>query len=126
MSTLSELASEVPSGTAYIRLVRRGVTYTGGPYASPDAASQSAARLFLHVPDATAVTVVPSPRLAPLANGRRWYALAVYKPDGYTAVAGPFVSRREGRTHLDELVGRGQIGAADEWDVCFRYVQSVS
>ena len=124
MSTLSDLVSEVPRGSAYVRLVRRGITYTGGPYETPGAASQSAARLFLHVPDATAVTVVPSPRLAPLTNGRRWYALAVYKPDGYTAVAGPFVSRREARTHLEELAGRGQIGGADEWDVCFRYVQS--
>jgi hypothetical protein len=126
MSTLEDLASDVPSGTAYIRLIRRGITYTGGPYSSPDAASQSAARLFLHVPDATSVTVVPSPRPAPIAHGRRWYALAVYKRDGYTAVAGPFVSRREGRTHLLELVGRGEIGGLDDWDVCFRYVQSVS
>jgi hypothetical protein len=126
VNTLTDLASAVPKGAAYVRLIRRGVTYTGGPYASPDAASESAARLFLHVPDATAVTVVPSPRLAPLANGRRWYALAVYKPDGYTAVAGPFVSRREGRSHLQELAGRGRIGASDDWDVCFRYVQSAS
>jgi hypothetical protein len=126
VSTLDDLACEVPRGTAYVRLIRRGITYTGGPYMSPDAASESAARLFLHVPDATSVTVVPSPRLAPVACGRRWYALAVYKADGYTAVAGPFVSRREGRAHLQELAGRGQIGAMDAWDVCFRYVQSVS
>ncbi|MGN6379484.1 MAG: hypothetical protein ACTHNU_11080 [Gaiellales bacterium] len=121
MQTILDLASSVPPGNAYIRLIRCGITYTGGPYPSRRHASESAARLFLHVPDVTTVTVVRSPVVAPLAGGRHWYARAIFKADGYTAIAGPFVSRKQARAHLDQFVGRAQVGAAGDWDVCYRY-----
>ena len=68
--------------------------------------------------------MVGSPAVAPLVQGRHWYARAIFKADGYTAIAGPFVSRKEARAHLEQFEGRAQVGAADEWDVCFQYAQA--
>src|SRR5436190_18888390 len=122
MTTVLKLAASMPKSPAYVHLVRRGVGYTGGPYPTPEAASQSAARLFRDVPDTTAVTVVRRPRVAPITGGRRWYARAVYRADGYTSAAGPFRSRREARAHLEEVAGRGEIGTLDEWAIDYCYV----
>ena len=121
MTQLPELVASVPLGDAYVRLIRRGVTYTGGPYASRDLARQSAGRLFNDVPNVSAVSIVNQPTVTAPLGDLRWYARAVFRTDGYTALVGPFASRTHARSDLMELADRGQIGAWHDWVVDYHY-----
>jgi len=117
MNVVRTLIAAMPPGGAYVRLVRRGVTYTGGPYACLQGAGESALRLSHDVPDVAAVSIAAVPALASPAGERRWYARAVFRADGYTALAGPFASRKAARADLMELADRGRIGPWHEWDI---------
>jgi hypothetical protein len=112
----------MPSGSAYVRLARRGITYVGGPYATAELACQSAGRLFHDVPNVASIAVVGRPQVTPPSCDRRWYARATFLADGYTAVVGPFASRRQARSDLMQLADRGQIGRWHDWNIDYHEV----
>ena len=53
---------------------------------------------------------------------QRWYARAIFLADGYTAVVGPYASRRQARSDLMGLAGRGRIGGWHDWDIDYHQV----
>ncbi len=122
LESLQPLVASMPSGSAYVRLARRGVTYVGGPYATTELACQSAGRLFHDVPDVASIAVVGRPEATAPRSDQRWYARAVYAADGYTAVIGPYASQRQARSDLSELADRGQIGAWHDWNIDYYQV----
>jgi hypothetical protein len=122
LESLPALVASMPSGSAYVRLARGGITYVGGPYATAGLACQSAGRLFHDVPNVASVAVVDRPHVTAPSCDRRWYARAVFLADGYTALVGPFASRRQARSDLMELADRGQIGRWRDWNIDYHQV----
>jgi hypothetical protein len=120
--SLRDLIASVPSGGAYIRLLRGGVCYLGGPYASRELACASAGRLVCDVPGVTSIAIDARPHVTAPTCDLRWYARATFLADGYTAVAGPFASRRRARSDLMDVAGRGQIGGWHEWTIDYHQV----
>ena len=112
----------MPSGSAYVRLARGGITYVGGPYATAELACQSAGRLFHDVPNVASIAVVGRPQVTAPSSDQRWYARAIFLADGYTAVVGPYASRRQARSDLIELADRGQIGTWGDWNIDYHQV----
>jgi hypothetical protein len=122
METFSSLVASMPSGQAYVRLKRHGATFVGGPYPTADLACQSAGRLFVDVPEVTSIAIVARPEVAAPSPHQRWYARAILRSDGYTAVAGPFGSRRRARSALMALADRGQIGGWHDWAIDYHEI----
>jgi len=122
METFSSLVASMPSGQAYVRLTRHGATFVGGPYQTADLACQSAGRLFSDVPEVTSIAIVARPEVAAPSPHQRWYARAILRADGYTAVAGPFGSRRRARSALMALADRGQIGGWHDWAIDYHEI----
>jgi hypothetical protein len=106
----------------YVRLARGGVGYVGGPYATTELACQSAGRLFHAVPNVASIAVVGHPEVTAPSCDRCWYARAIFLADGYTALVGPFASRRQARSDLMGLADRGQIGAWHDWNIDYHQV----
>jgi hypothetical protein len=123
--SLPDLIASVPSGGAYVRLVRGGVCYLGGPYASRELACESAGRLVCHVPGVTSIAIDARPHVTAPSCHHCWYARATFLADGYTAVVGPYPSRRRARSDLMDIAGRGQIGAWHEWAIDYHQVLKV-
>jgi hypothetical protein len=121
MDLLPDLES-LPYLVASMRLARGGITYVGGPYATTELACQSAGRLFHDVPNVASIAVVGRPEVTAPSLDRCWYARAIFLADGYTALVGPFASRRQARSDLMELADRGQIGRWRDWNIDYHQV----
>ena len=122
LESLPELVASMPLGSAYVRIARRGITYVGGPYVTAELACQSAGRLFHDVPDVASIAVVGRPEVTAPSFEQRWYARATFLADGYTALVGPYTSRRQARSDLMGLADRGRIGRWRDWDIDYHQV----
>jgi hypothetical protein len=123
VESLPDLVASMPLGSAYVRLARGGITYVGGPYATAELACQSAGRLFHDVPNVASIAVVGQPEVTAPSCDRCWYARAIFLTDGYTALVGPFASRRQARSDLMGLADRGQIGRWRDWNIDYHQVR---
>lgn len=122
LESLPDLVASMPLGSAYVRLARGGITYVGGPYATAELACESAGRLFHDVPNVASIAVVARPEVTAPSLDRCWYARATFLADGYTALVGPFTSRRQARSDLMGLADRGQIGRWRDWNIDYHQV----
>jgi hypothetical protein len=122
LESLPALVASMPLGSAYVRLARGGITYVGGPYPTAELACQSAGRLFHDVPNVASIAVVGRPEVTAPSSDERWYARAIFLADGYTALVGPYASRRQARSDLMDLADRGQIGAWHDWNIDYHQV----